>query len=207
MQNVWSVGVNHRHVGCLARAIVGWCSSTTVVVDRPLLVTRNLLVATNILYIMIFTDVDGNPDVVDELGVREREEILELRSSIEEEIVYTCDRYFQLNKSSRNQKQSPKGWRKTGVLGIFEWWLTKNDLTHPLSMITAQGEDIPLLTADEKPIYDIMWANIAKYTVKALNTVWETSCKCNSGERVLKCAAFKKSRNRACKIAYSNPQS
>ena len=50
-----------------------------------------------------------------------REEILELRSSIEEEIVYTCDQGFQLNKSSRNQKQSPKGSRKTCVLGIFEW--------------------------------------------------------------------------------------
>ena len=70
---------------------------------------------------MICTDVDGNPVVVDELGVREREEILELRSSIEEEIVYTCDQGFQLNKSSRNQKQSPKGSRKTCVLGIFEW--------------------------------------------------------------------------------------
>ena len=69
----------------------------------------NLLVSTTIVYIMIFTDVDGNPVVVDELGVREREEILELRSSIEEEIVYTCDRGFQLNESTKNQKQSPKG--------------------------------------------------------------------------------------------------
>ena len=47
------------------------------VVDSLLLVIRNILVATRIPCIMMFTDVDSNQAAVDDLGVREREEFLE----------------------------------------------------------------------------------------------------------------------------------
>jgi len=110
-----------------------------------------------------YKDLDCKEHAIEVLGVREREEILTLRgNTIKEEIVHTCDRGIQLEKSTR-KKRNPYRSKKVGCPCTFRAVRYNQDPEYTYIIKTAEHDGHGMDDCKYEPLSEEMEEIIARH--------------------------------------------